>query len=196
MGFEAWTQELSDTAQVRVFLPAGAAGIFGFTKFVVEGFSYSVRPDALVIMFDEVQNGAFSKAENIAARLLTVLSHTPISGVGHNFEFRDVQPKSQDLSQFTVANQDLLDQIPEGWSSMATNITVSVRNKAGNVIVNISRILDAGAITVKFNFHHPVTSAAEAIAVLHGNDGYAQMEANLEFAKTLINAVYGGTCEN
>lgn len=186
----------SDAAQVKAFIPASATGAFEFPKFVIDGFSYSVRPDALIIMFDETESEKLRFGESVAAKLLSALSHTPITGVGHNFEFRDERPLPEYLNTFTAACQDVLDQMPEGWSAAATNLSVSVRNRDATVFANISRIYDAGAITVKFNFHHPVTSATQAVAVLAGNSGYDRMDANLAFAQHIIAKTYGGTNEN
>jgi hypothetical protein len=56
--------------------------------------------------------------------------------------------------------------------------------------VNIERQWDGAVVSVKFNFHHPVTSVEQARRVLAG-DGYNRMAGNLALAKQLINSVYG-----
>jgi hypothetical protein len=180
----------NEGAQVKAFFPASAGGFFEFPKYVIDGFSYTIRPDMLMITFEQSDAKRLSNAELIAARLLRTLSHTPITGVGHNFEFRDPQPSANYFNRFTEATRDLLDQMPEGWSAGATTLSVSIKNKDGDVFCNIARTSDAGTIIVKFNFHHPVTSAEQAVKVLDGN-GYSRMVDNLGLAQTIIKGAYG-----
>jgi hypothetical protein len=87
-----------------------------------------------------------------------VLQHTPVSGVGDNFEFRQVETRPEDGEVFTKAREDLSDVMPNGWEAAAINITSSFKHYGSSVIVNINMTFDAGTISVKFNFHHAISS--------------------------------------
>lgn len=181
-----------ESSNVQVFLPAVQGAVFEFPRFALEELSYIVRPDALLVLPSDSTPERFELAEQVTARVVRVLSHTPISGIGHNFEFREPAAIPQEVAVFTGSRQDLVDQMPEGWAPAGVVIASSFKNGAETVHVNIQRQWDGGAISVKFNFHHPVSNVDQAIAVLEGRDGYVNMAQNLVFAKTVIASLYRG----
>ena len=150
-----------------------------------------MRPDALLFAPSESTPERFAFAEQVTARVVRVLSHTPITGIGHNFEFRDLTPTPEEVAVFTGSRQDLVDQVPVGWAPAGTAIASVFKNQTDSVHVSIQRQWDAGAISVKFNFHHPVANNAQAVAVLEGTEGYVSMAANLALAERLITTLYG-----
>ncbi len=183
-------RDAGEPSNVQVFLPAVQGAVFEFPRFVLDELSYVVRPDTLLILPSDSTPERFVLAEQVTARVVRVLSHTPITGIGHNFEFREAEPAPQEVAVFTGSRQDLVDQMPEGWAPAGVVITSSFKNGAETVHVNIQRQWDGGAISVKFNFHHPVSDVDQAIAVLEGTGGYLKMAQNLEFAKTVIASLY------
>jgi hypothetical protein len=124
------------------------------------------------------------------------LRHTPVTGIGHNFQFYDANPSAQYLEIFNAARQDLADRIAEGWLPAASTLTSSFTNASGRVIVNISRSFDANTVTGKFNFHHPVSSVDQALEILRGEHGYVRMTENLEMARELMDSIYGKEDDN
>ena len=177
--------------RVQVLLPVGAGIIFEFPRYTLGDFSYVVRPDALIIAPPETTEDRVKTSEIAMVRMLEILRHTPVTGLGHNFEFRDDAPDPRYVAIFSAARQDLVDEMPEGWEPASTNITSSFQNKAGNIVINITRTLDAGVIVVKFNFHHVINSIDQVLQVLRGEDGYARMWANYDTASQLMQALYG-----
>jgi len=168
--------------------------IFEFPRYALGEFSYVVRPDALVVAPTETTPDRCERIEVATAKVLEVLRHTPVTGVGHNFEFRQSEARSEDGEVFTKARQDLSDKMPTGWETAAVNITSSFKQSGSSVIVNINRTFDAGTISVKFNFHHVISSIEQGLAVLRGN-GFARMWENFEMASTLVEKIYGGSNE-
>jgi hypothetical protein len=178
-------------ARVRVFIPAGAGAIFEFPRYSLDRFSYVVRPDALAIAPLHTAEEDIQLVEDATAKMLEALRHTPVTGVGHNFEFRENELKPQHASVFTRAREDLCDKFPAGWDPAAVNIHSSFKHQETNVIVNISRILDAGTISVKFNFHHPIATIDQALDILRGHNGYSRMWENFTMAQLLMQEIYG-----
>jgi hypothetical protein len=154
----AFNRPLDEHGRVQVFLPALQGAVFEFPRYVLDNIAYIVRPDALVLAPNESTTDCLALSEDVVTRIVSVLSHTPISGIGHNFEFRDSNPNPASLSVFTEARKDLVDQMPKGWSPSGAAIVASFKNEAETVHVNVQRHWDGAAVTVKFNFHHPVTS--------------------------------------
>jgi hypothetical protein len=179
-----------DQPQVQVFLPAAAGLIFEFPRYALEGVTYSVRPEALVFAPNSSDDDSLRKVETAVANIVAALLHTPVTGIGQNFEFRDVEPVPAHGAVFSQSRQDLADTMPEGWQATTAAVVSSFKNANETVHVNIQRQWDGAVVSVKFNFHHPVASVEQARAVLIG-DGYKRMAENLALAKQLINSLYG-----
>jgi hypothetical protein len=62
---------------------------------------------------------------------------------------------------------------------------LTLKNDERNVFIYVTRIFDAGVVTFRFNFHHPVTSYTEALSILSGENNYGRMSDNLALAKRL-----------
>lgn len=152
-----------------------------------------VRPDALLISPSATTPEGFETAEVAIARVLQVLSHTPIGGIGHNFEFRDAAPAPEEVAVFTGSRQDVADRMPAGWTPAGATIASTFKNEAETVQVNIQRQWDGGALSVKFNFHHAISSVEQAVSVLRGTGEYTRMAGSLELARRLVQSLYGGT---
>jgi hypothetical protein len=179
-----------DQHTVQVFLPAAAGLIFESPRFAFEGVTYTVRPDALVFAPNSSDSDSLFKVETAVANIVGVLSHTPVTGIGHNFEFRDMEPEPAHGAVFSQSRQDLADAMPEGWQATTAAVVSSFKNTNETVHVSIHRQWDGAVVSVKFNFHHPVTSVEQARAVLIG-DGYKRMAESLALAKQLTNSLYG-----
>ena len=179
-----------DQVQVQVFLPAAAGLVFELPRYSLEGVTYSVRPDSLVLAPNSSDNDGLQKVETTVANIVDVLAHTPITGIGHNFEFRDAEAELAHGAVFSESRQDLADVMPDGWQATTAEIVSSFKKADETVHVNIRRQWDGRIVSVKFNFHHPVTSISQARRVL-GGDGYNRMAENLALAKELINVLYG-----
>jgi hypothetical protein len=176
---------------VQVALPAGTVGITDYPRFTFPDFAYIVRPETLVLIPPDCSPEAIGRMEEAAASMLENLPHTPVNGVGHNFEFRDVNPDPDKLNVFTQASQDLADEAPEGWSSVATTIASSFRSANGSTIANIQRQFDGANVIIKFNFHHPLTTVQQALEILRGLNGHARMHQNFQTARELMAKLYG-----
>ena len=176
---------------VQIAVPAGQGAIFEFPRFTLPEFAYIVRPDTLIVAPAGMSDAALARAEDAVAAMLENLPHTPVNGVGHNFEFRDPNPDPQGLAVFTNASQDVADNTPQGWVPITTMIASSFRYEDGSTIANVQRQFDGTNTIVKFNFHHTISNVQQALQVLRGDHGYARMQQHFEIARGLVASLYG-----
>lgn len=182
---------LDGTNRYQTFLPTGLGLVFDSPRYVLDDLTYSVRPDSLIINPNSETPEDLSSVEAAAAQMLEQLKHTPIGGVGHNFEFREQNPQSSQLDIFTHSRQEISDEMPEGWESATTVINSSFTNANKTVLINVQHALMGDVIVVKVNFHHAVSNVDQAISVLRGENGYSRMTQNLEFSRTLLTSIFG-----
>jgi len=183
-------QEPSEENRVQVFIPAGSGMLFELPRFSFSGLLVAARPDALVISPKESSQAKMEEIEFLATNTLTQLTHTPINGIGHNFEFRDENPDPAFLAVFTKAQEDVMDQTPDGWAVASANVVTSLKD--GDRLVNIVRAFDGKQLSVKFNFHHSISTREQAISVLSGTNGYKHLFENYTFAREFVIKMYGG----
>jgi hypothetical protein len=172
---------------VQATFPALLNGAFDFPRFTLPGFTYTARPDMMILLPEALAQASFESAEDVASRVLGQLIHTPIGGVGHNFEFRHPQAENNWLDPMNESQLSLVDAVG-GWDVSRTTLATSFSN--GNVVVNIQRYTEGASFVVKFNFHHSVTSATEARKVMLG-DGYQRAWQNFKTARTIVQKLYG-----
>lgn len=184
-------KELDGTNRYQAFLPTGLGLVFEAPRYVLDELTFSVRPDALIIVPKSEAHESLASAEDVASRMLDQLRHTPVGGVGHNFEFREQNPQPGQLDVFTRSRQDLADEMPDGWEPTTAAVIASFTNTAKTVVINVQRAFEGDAIIVKVNFHHAVTSVEQAISVLKGENGYLRMTQNFELACDLLTKLYG-----
>jgi len=187
-------QEPNEENRVQVFIPAGSGMVFEFPRFSFNGLVLAARPDALVINPKESSQAKMEEIEFLARNTLAELTHTPVNGIGHNFEFRDSSPDPRHLGVFTGSQEDLMDAAPNGWEVVGSNVTTSLRD--GDTIVNIARLFDGTKLTVKFNFHHQIANRDQAMAVLSGDNGYKRLFQNYTIARELVAKMYGEIDDN
>ena len=188
----ALQKDLDGSNKIQAAMPVGL--LFEFPRFELDDLFFIARTDALILFPKPIAEDRFSVIESVAQLTLDQLSHTPITGVGHNFEFRDVSPNPDMLNAFSAAQQDVVDIAPDGFTVSSSAISTSL--KCDQVIINIQRYFDGGRLGVKFNFHYSVSSAIEASKVLKGDDGYGHFYKNYQTAVKLVEQLYGKICDD
>ena len=172
---------------VQAVFPAVLNGAFDFPRFTLPGFTYIARPDVMILLPEAVNQASLETVEGVASKVLSQLNHTPIGGVGHNFEFRHAQAEDAWLEPLNDSQLNLIDAVG-GWDVSRTTLATSFVN--GNIAVNIQRYTEGQTFVVKFNFHHPVASAAEAQRVMLG-EGYQRSWQNFQTARAIVEKLYG-----
>jgi hypothetical protein len=184
----AMQQPSANAPMVQAMFPAGLNGAFDFPRFSMPGFAYTARNDSVIFLPETLSEDAMNIVEAVAERILTQLSHTPIGGVGHNFEFQHNPAQDAWLEPFTNSQTSLVDAVG-GLEVSRTTLATSFVSAQG-VSVNIQRYAAAGTIGIKFNFHHSVANAADARHVTIGA-GYERFWANYQTARRIIEQLYG-----
>ncbi len=182
---------LDGTNRIQAYLPAGQGVIFEFPRYVLEDFTFTARADALVIVPIATEQERMAVAEDAAAKMLQELRHTPLGGIGHNFEFHEPNPQPDQLQVFTDSRQDIADEMPEGWNPTSAVVVSSFASGTNAVVLNISRHFEAGTLLVKMNFHHSVADVDQALQILRGENGYFRMAQNFETARSIVTKLYG-----
>lgn len=175
--------------QMIVQAEMDVGSVYQFPRFSLQDFMYLARPDVLILSPSTISEDAFRLVEDCANRTLEQLTHTPITGIGHNFEFQEDAPEAGALQALNVAQQDIVDAAPDDCT-VASSVVITSLNR-GPVKINIQRYFDGVLLGIKFNFHHSVNSAAEAAQVLTGQNGNERLYQNYIFARQLIEQLYG-----
>lgn len=171
---------------VEALIPAGPGLASEHPRYTMPGFAYQCRPEALIVVPKEQTPEAMRAVEEVVARIVRKLSHTPIAGLGHNFEFREENPAASALEALTTSQHDLVDAAA-GWESKGSRVQSSFAK--GAATVNISRAWSGARLDVKFNFHYQITGSQAALEILTSE--HDRMEKNLESAQSIVTRLYG-----
>ncbi len=176
-----------NNSNIQVAFPVGMP--FEPPRFKLDDLSYIARPDSLILFPTSSAESHFVIVESVAEHAIGQLKHTPISGIGHNFEFSDDAPTGEMLQSFSVAQQDIVDIAPEGCNVASSAIITSL--KRDQLIINIQRHFDGSTLRIKFNFHYTVNSSEQALEVLSRADDYQSFYKNCLEARDLVKQLYG-----
>jgi len=135
------------------------ADLSGPPRLSFDGIRMTVDPRRLILGTDAILDDRLRRMEEVAVTILSQLSHTPIKGVGINFQWTDNDPPGEVLNCFNVADGARL-----GDAGLEIRETQIVRKIAdGERVINLSLTLsDDHSIVFQFNFHGEVTSALAA----------------------------------
>ncbi|MCX7178655.1 MAG: hypothetical protein NTX56_07750 [Proteobacteria bacterium] len=126
--------------------------------FEFEGIAYA--PALNVLMFHLKPELDREKMVGAAAKILELLPHTPITGIGFNSGF-EIECGIDDLLKSFSAGTSIPDfltdadaqLVKQGWGA-----TVATKDR----LINMTCKLEAGKVSIGFNVHMEVTSALSA----------------------------------
>lgn len=194
-----WTMVINGSWNVGIFTPPWvAANAYQLDQIGMEMelgtnspvLRYNGALTQLIVRTDRLLAGARAESAeavadmtNVLGRVLDTLSHTPVTGVGINFGFREEAPENDLTMNFTIADNDQLIDL-----GGVTRRTAIVRNLTldGGLLRLKEELEEDGNVHFHLNFHFDVSSAAEAADVLRNN-----AEAKRLRALELMNTVYG-----
>ena len=142
----------------------------------------TVRSDRLQLYSTIVSDESLHGTRDLAVRLLEMLPHTPISALGVNFAWRELDPPRSLLPLFTLD-----DTIPlADAGKIATDTAIKRSFPWKESVLNLTIALSAaGHVRVEFNFHWAVAGAVDATQHLN----QCVSDAG-ETARTLLRTVY------
>jgi hypothetical protein len=196
---DGWTIVITGNWNVNIFQPKWMEEQLGLSDVVAEVFlgpdRYEVRilsnnllvvprPDRLIIGTTSQIDENLASMEAIARKVLAVLEHTPINGIGINFSFEDSSPTSDLVKQFDQHNNNLLIR------KIAAPIIVTEIKRSfemENCILNYILNFSQEKINLLLNFHSEVTSAQDALARLDNNGVLFLKNMTTELLKSVYN---------
>jgi hypothetical protein len=128
-------------------------------RFTIRDITLVPSAERLAVFSKNCSAAQLDAAESVAIRLLSSLSHTPISAVGENFAF-SIESPSDELLSFFDADNALSSILDFEYSVVQTELKTTIKLSRG--VLNFSRIQSEGDVAVHFNFHYSVSSAANA----------------------------------
>jgi hypothetical protein len=165
---------ITDEFPVEVFAPLGPGPA---TRFNAPGLAYSPSFQGITFHLEGLDSAARQRVCDMAARILNLLPHTPVTGVGFNFGFRDANPGVEQLRllsispTFAEALGDGAEVVGRNWLNLAT---------WGEAFVTVQTGIRGSEFSLDLNFHHPVKDARGAEAVLAAADVFEKHRAAVD----------------
>lgn len=173
-------------------MPAGAA-INAPTSFKLPKLTYAVTQNSLILTPVGTDPEALELVHSAAKGILAALPHTPILGLGFNAAF-EAENSEPHLNAFSVAQEDVIGAVPDEWTAAANSVRTSLSND--NSFLNVEKIFDSGAVRIQLNFHHPVTTAESAIALLDAQSFQGAFASAVDIAKRVLQEELGNDPDN
>lgn len=115
----------------------------------------------LIVAPNIIDDRNLKRAEDVVCKILEVLSHTPVSGVGVNFGFR-VKQLTDRFSDIQALLAEKLAR--EGLEIEAEEVKWTVGyDRERKSILNLSVQMDKDGALMKFNFHSDTENTVKAI---------------------------------
>jgi hypothetical protein len=153
-------------------------------RFGVGNLFLMVTPEKITIFCRDRGPDAFTRMQDLAARILADLPHTPVSAVGMNFVFRTEDAGANVLNLFRLDdNPDLANR---EMNIRETHIRRSMlfRDRTLNLALIFSP--ERATVTFDFNFHSDVSTTTEAAAKIA--IGMADLQATVH---SIVHDIYG-----
>lgn len=146
--------------QVEILSPVGGVGP---NRFSFDGLSYSAGYRNVTLHLEGSTPEQCARAATATAKVLELLPHTPVNGLGFNFGFSVDEP-SNDLLALLSQHDALLD-------SFGAEAEVATRRwgntlKWQDALVSVDCEMAGHQLVIQLNFHYGTASASEARAIL------------------------------
>lgn len=152
-----------------------------------ENIAISISDSRVVFDMRKFSDECVKIAENMACSVLHELFHTPISGVGVNFGFREDEPEEEVLRLFEYPDDKGISM--SDWR--VEHKKLSRKLQKNTTILNLTFLKGDSVLEINANFHADVKSAKEAVSVIENKT--LEMKANL---LDLLNSVYSLTLKD
>lgn len=106
----------------------------------------------LSIFVDKVEPEALTLAESVVKRAAEALPHTPVVGFGLNFAFVEAEPEAEVVDRLKQGDQ------PEKLGELLNSSLASAIRMEDGTLLNLSRGLAGGELSVSFNFHSELSN--------------------------------------
>lgn len=166
--------------EFEVLVEMGIAPL-NFQKYTFFDISYTASPQYLIFYIDHLNAECVSKTIAAAKSILNVLSHTPVTGVGFNFEFLLNEQKDEFLNLFNQVDalNNVLNEMAVVSKLWGNTIT------ADNELITVQCILEGAVGKITVNQHHALENATDAANYLQDGIFQASLKRVVAIASVL-----------
>ena len=181
----AWvTSRLTTAKEVAIEVPVDNPGLP--VRFAFDNIHLSVAQGQLILTVDRPEDMLLEKCREVAIKALAELPHTPIMGVGVNYQFIAEQPDESLLRVFHLPDNDCLSDAGIRIISTVIQRSLLIQDQ----MVNLYLSLTGNTVQVTFNFHKDTPSSDDAIAFLKAHSTDLK-----EKAINLLSSIYNSAVE-
>lgn len=146
--------------------------------YIIEGVKYSIKQARVELFPASWSNEDLSTVERVASSIATALPHTPVRGLGLNFNFVVDELDPATVRKFDVEN-DILGYLPGEVTTRKTEIHKAF--SMGDCILSIMQSLDPNSkYVVRFNYHFDISTIGEVAEILDGGRFMAKKAVTIE----------------
>jgi hypothetical protein len=128
-------------------------------RYKLENVYLNISQQKVIIYPIEETEDSYDSAECIAIQLLEKLIHTPIIGIGYNFQFTEEKPDKKIVDRFIFTDEEIVNNLRGTVKERVIKRKLSINDK----LLNLTMSLDSKeALIVDFNWHFDSDSAIEA----------------------------------
>lgn len=135
-------------------------------RFTASGVRFYPSTDAVIFAPIQLNDETLSRAETMAAKLITELKHTPITAFGINFGFIDTEPDAGLCALFDTKDKERLSEIGCDVKNNVIIRKVVFENKVLNLSITND---EEGSVVFEFNFHYELDGTT-GVENLTGNE--------------------------
>lgn len=150
--------------------------------YFAEAISVAPASQKLVVGLTDSQDHTLRNGERIVQRILDTLPHTPVTGLGINFGYTESPVPGHLRSLFDLEDNARLDE--ESYVFQRTTVDRAIDVEGGTLNVALTMHCKADKLSVALNFHHAVTDAVSARALLEDRTIWCR-DAGLRFLETV-----------
>ncbi|WP_176051072.1 hypothetical protein [Burkholderia sp. BCC1644] len=156
--------------QVGVELPIQEYG--QAPRFSFESLSVMATPATLLFALNADDRPHVQKTFEVAAKVLELLPHTPVSGVGVNFMFTDTKPDANVATTFR-SHDGVLAKLPdEEQNATIVQQSWQATVKLSDHLANVNCIKRGDRFEVAINHHFNVSSAVGAKRIVENPEAF------------------------
>lgn len=161
----------ADARQFQVEMHAPVVGIGGMPRFTFDGISYAPNFQAVSFFLAGLDTAGRQRVTETIGKVLELLPHTPMTGLGFNFGFEVEQPAAE-MMDYLRANTAMAEALPNGAEIVARSWANTFSWQGALVTYQCS--LQGTNVSVDANFHYGVARAEEAQRILQEQNSYAK----------------------
>lgn len=150
--------ELGQNFQVIVEVPVGAPE--QAMKYEFEQIKYLATRNNLTFYLVDNNDAQKAKSISTAAKILELLSHTPVTGFGFNFRY-EIENPSEDILDTFVSGEKVagyFDDVDVDIARHAWEVALKIQDR----LITMNVQLEGGRVFVTYNVHFEVDGAVTA----------------------------------